>query len=184
MIRKEIFFEKRMHARYQAKDYAFVVTRPHSEMRGQIIDISEAGLAFKYPDNTGDWTRTSTGLDIYLLNTGLFLDKINIRTISDIVIENSHAITRTVMRRRSVMFKGLTPKQKEQLLQFILLHTEGKLNESALAIDYEKKLAGKTTKEAPSNRSRTTEQVSTSKTLEHTKGLHHWELLKQAGRNS
>ncbi len=120
-----------MHRRFKVKENVFAVTKPHAALRGQILDISKNGLAFSYIDSTGDWSRASDEVDIFLLGTGLYMDKVRVKTISDFTIEAKNPYSKVRMRRRSIQFDGLTQKQTAQIEQFLLSHTSGKLNDPA-----------------------------------------------------
>ena len=132
--------ERRQSARFLAKDRAFAVLRSHptqlcrfSELSmgeiaakllknkpnvlGQIIDISEGGLAFTYLPN-GEVVTDSFEMDILFMDDRFFLYRVPYMTIQDIEVTDRGPDGMMPMRRRSIKFGKLHQNQKTQLAYF------------------------------------------------------------------
>jgi len=113
--------EQRRHKRFQVRDDAFVLLGPDSTKLGRIIDISMRGLAFSHVGRAkppGQFFE----LDIFLIDTDLYIDKIPFETISDFTtLENS--FSSITLRRCGVEFGVLTHDQIAQLERFVEHHT-------------------------------------------------------------
>ena len=114
--------ERRKHKRFQVEDIAFAVLRGQVELLGQIIDISRGGLAFHYIVS-GRNVKSSSELDILLAYYGLYMEKIQFKTISDFQIPNKSPFSPIIMRRHGVKFGKLTPNQSSMLEDFIREYT-------------------------------------------------------------
>jgi hypothetical protein len=123
--RKKIV-ERRKHKRFQVQEGAFAVLTPHFYKRGQIIDISRGGLAFRYTNNELT-PNASSNLGISLADVGFYLSKVPFKTISDFEIANEVAYSFTTIRRCGVEFGDLTLNQISQLEYFIWNHTIGEV---------------------------------------------------------
>jgi len=121
MKRKELA-ERRRHKRFQAQEGAFAVVRPESTKLGQIIDISQGGLAFRYTV-TGARANGAFEVDIFLAGDGFCLEKIPIKTVSDLKVPKKFSNGSLPMRRCGVQFGELTDNQIAQLEYFIQNHT-------------------------------------------------------------
>ncbi len=114
--------ERRKHRRLQVQDIAFAVLRDQDRQLGQIMDISMGGLAFNYISGGGN-ADSAFELDILLAYNGLYMKKIQFKTISDFQIANKSPFTSITMRRRGIKFGELTPKQTSMLKNFIQEYT-------------------------------------------------------------
>jgi hypothetical protein len=114
--------ERRKHRRLQVQDIAFAVLRDQGRQLGQIMDISMDGLAFNYIAGGGN-ADSAFELDILLAYKGLYMKKIQFKTISDFQIANKSPFSPITMRRHGVKFGKLTPKQTFMLKNFIHEHT-------------------------------------------------------------
>lgn len=114
--------ERRKHKRFQVEDIAFAVLRGQVELLGQIIDISRGGLAFHYIVS-GRNVKSSSELDILLAYYGLYMEKIQFKTISDFQIPNKSPFSPIIMRRHGVKFGELMPNQASRLEDFIREYT-------------------------------------------------------------
>ena len=132
--------ERRQSARFLAKDRAFAVLRSQptqlcrfSELSmgeiaakllkykpnilGQIIDISEGGLAFTYFPND-EILNDNFEMDILFMDDRFFLYKVPYFTVQDIETEDGVPDGIMPIRRRSVKFGKLHHNQKSQLAYF------------------------------------------------------------------
>ena len=97
------FFLRRTHKRFKVKDGAFAVLFQNSSKLGEIIDISLAGFSFRYSDSQfldndrdgqaflyHDRQKQLEGFsdfDIFLVDSGIYLDKIPCKIISNFEID-------------------------------------------------------------------------------------------------
>lgn len=116
--------DRRRSKRYQAKEGTFAVFVTRKDKLGQIKDISMRGLAFRYV-NDDHITAAAGELKIIIAGYGLFLDKVNVETISDIEVINGFSVSPLKMRQTGIKFVDLSPEQKFQLGRFIRNHTLG-----------------------------------------------------------
>ena len=121
MSRTEVA-ERRKHKRFLVEDGAYAAVRPQYDKIGQIIDISQGGLAFYYmvSDSQG---HESSELDIFLIGDDFHLDKVPFKTVSDQEMPERLSPGSLRIRRCAVQFGELTHKQMLQLEEFILNHT-------------------------------------------------------------
>ena len=113
--------ERRKHKRFRVREGAFAALKSHwfrSTILGEIIDISNDGLAFRYIA-----AKKRSGLSFklkMLLADGSFsLERVPSRTISDIEIGNEFSVDFTPIRRCCVQFTRLTRDQISGLDHFI-----------------------------------------------------------------
>ena len=123
--------ERREHRRSEVQDIAFAVLRDQSRQLGQIMDISMGGLAFNYIAGGGN-ADSAFELDLLLAYKGLYIKKIQFKTISDFQIANKSPFSPITMRRRGVKFGELTQKQKSKLKNFIREHTINNLDSNPM----------------------------------------------------
>ena len=114
--------ERRKYRRFQVQDIAFAVLRDQDRQLGQIMDISMGGLAFNYIAGGGN-ADSAFELDILLAYKGLYMKKIQFKTVSDFQIANKSPFSPITMRRHGVKFSELTKKQTSMLKNFIKEHT-------------------------------------------------------------
>ena len=116
--------DRRRSKRYQAKEGTFAVFVTRKDKLGQIKDISMRGLSFRYVND--DQTTAAAGeLKIIIAGFGLFLDKVNVETITDFEVINGFSVSPLKMRQTGIKFVDLSPEQKFQLGRFIRNHTLG-----------------------------------------------------------
>jgi hypothetical protein len=116
--------DRRRSKRYQAKDGTFAVFVTRKDKLGQIKDISMRGLSFRYV-NDDHITAAAGELKIIIAGFGLFLDKVNVETITDFEVINGFSVSPLKMRQTGIKFIDLSPEQKFQLGRFIRNHTLG-----------------------------------------------------------
>ncbi len=126
---------RRSHERFKVRDGAFAVLYPHSSKLAQIIDISMTGFSFRYSDspfidNDRDGQiflyhdhrqriNDFSTFDIFLVDSGIYLDQIPCKIVSNIEIEALDAASSISMRRCSIQFDGLESEQISDLEYFI-----------------------------------------------------------------
>lgn len=123
-----MLMDRREYPRIKAKnDIPFLIITQNSRSgpiikRGEIIDISMGGLAFYYTQ-LGKSFSTGSHLGTLFGHDDLWLHDIPIKTVSDCLVNGSHAAIQARLRRRSVKFHRLTSRQKKDLQQYIWLNT-------------------------------------------------------------
>ena len=123
MNNREERVERRKHKVFRVLRTVFVAVRPHFDPVGRVIDIGMAGLAFAYLDTQKRPTR-SFELDIFSKHGDFYLQTIPCETILDLKAYGS-PFGPIIMRKCTVQFGDLTPRQISQLEQFIQDHTTG-----------------------------------------------------------
>ncbi len=115
--------ERRKQKRYAVKDVAFVVLKTNTdEELGQIINISEGGLAFQY--FVGNRTlQHSNQLDILLPDNGLNVAKIHFKPVADYELSSELPFSSITKRQQSVEFCLLNDNQLNEIKEFIDTHT-------------------------------------------------------------
>ena len=117
--------EQRQFARFQVPGLsAYAVVRrnwPRPPIMGDIIDIGSGGLAFRYTAK-GKQSIQSSELDILLTDGSFYLNKVPLKTVSDLEIEGDASVGYST-RRCCVQFESLTDDQKSNLRYFIRSYT-------------------------------------------------------------
>ena len=122
--------ERRAHKRFSVKEGAFAVIKEQQDTKatiGQVIDISESGLAFKYMARS-EPVKVAHKLDIFFSGQGVQLKNISFKIISDFGIENSFMFSSILMRRGCLQFQNLTQIHRDQLNEFIQKYTDADKN--------------------------------------------------------
>ena len=131
---------RRTHHRFKVKDGAFAILFQDSSKLAEIIDISMAGFAFRYSDSAFiDNDRNGRAFlyqdhqkrldrfatfDIFLVDSGIYLDKLPCKIISHIEIDGSQSPNSIAMKRCGLAFEGLLPEQISDLEYFIATCTQ------------------------------------------------------------
>ena len=126
---------RRTHKRFKVKDGAFAVLFQNSSKLGQIIDISLAGFSFRYSDSQfmdndrdgqaflyHDRQKKLEGFsdfDIFLVDSGIYLDRIPCKIISNFEIDDQESPNSVTMKRCCIQFDDLIPEQISDLEYFI-----------------------------------------------------------------
>ena len=126
MAARRDFAEQRQYRRFQAKNGAFAMSKASVNKLGQIADISQGGLAFKYIA-WGETTNGALEIDILFAERFFYLQNLPCRAISDSEITIRNPFSSIGMRRLSVEFDKLTPKQRSELKYFINNHTSSEV---------------------------------------------------------
>ena len=109
--------ERRQHPRYKLNNDALAILKPHPIKLGQIINISEGGLAFQYlSDNKIDDSYLE--LDIFVSEKGKQCDAFPFTMVKDFQVSSCFEKT-TPTRQICVKFNELSTEQKTRLKNFI-----------------------------------------------------------------
>jgi hypothetical protein len=125
MMNAKVTVERRKHERFEIWDEAFVLLGPDSTKLGRIIDIGMGGLAFSHVGRARPPSALFE-LDLFLVDSDYYLEKMPYEIISDIKTQNSR-FDSIAMRRCGVRFGDLTHSQIAQLEYFIHSHTSGEV---------------------------------------------------------
>ena len=90
-------------------------------VQGQIIDISFAGLAFRYKA-TEDSVESSTEYGAIFGGSDLFFERIRLRNVSDVAIKDEQDESGVEYRRRGMAFGALTLPDFTVLARVIRQH--------------------------------------------------------------
>lgn len=113
--------EQRVHERFRVKDGVFAVIRKNNDTKltvGQIIDISQGGMSFKYMANSEPIDGVHK-LDIYSSGNGAQLKDISFRVITDSRIDSPFPFSTVFMRRGGLQFQGLSDDHLNRFFEFI-----------------------------------------------------------------
>ena len=119
---RRVIYDRRRSRRYQAKRGTFAFFETRKDKLGQIKDISMRGLSFQYV-NEDEQNGKVGELKIIIAGVGLFLDRVNAETITDVEVVNGFSVSPLRMRQTGIRFMNLSPQQKVQLGRFIRNHT-------------------------------------------------------------
>ena len=109
--------ERRKDRRFSANGKAIVVFKPDPILMGQVVDISLGGMAFHYKPRNRT-IHDFESLVLICMNNGI-LKKVPFKKISDVEINDFNLTEIYLLRRASVQFGSLNPKQQEELNTFI-----------------------------------------------------------------
>ena len=120
--------ERRIAKRFRAVDGALAALSPESGRVGQIQNISQKGLAFRYiADDSPDANVNGTAkVQIMFAGKGVWLDGIAVKWIADVEIPAQSSFSGIPLRQTSLQFIALTDEQKARLTDYIRRFTEGK----------------------------------------------------------
>lgn len=121
--RNRILEERRQHKRFLATDGTYAIFGKYSNKLGQVVDISNGGLAFRYNDNENRST-DEFHLSIMVAGATDMNEEISFtaKTITDFEISRG---TKYFMPQRQthVEFVELSEDQKELLKKLIMNYT-------------------------------------------------------------
>ncbi len=115
--------DRRKNKRFKVPADTFVIVKNPKFRIGQIIDMSESGLAFFHMDTR--LLSEKFKIDILLADNDFYLDKIQVNKVSDITIEKDPLMKNSTMKRCGLQFADLTETQKSKLACFIPKHGNG-----------------------------------------------------------
>lgn len=115
--------ERRKHPRFKTKNVAFAILKADREEElGQIIDISECGLAFQYFIGNREFQKADK-LDVLLAESGVQIENVKYQVVEDCELVNKLPFSSITKREQRVFFNDLTELQKQRLDRFIRRHT-------------------------------------------------------------
>ncbi len=125
-VKKELS-ERRKYYRYRLKHSTYVVLNPGDTRLGQLVDISEKGVALHYFDIgvRSDRFFDSSELSLFISEGCLHLDKVPMKIIHGFRKADLSPYNSTAARRLFVKFGELTSDHKSRLKYFIENHTDG-----------------------------------------------------------
>ena len=107
-------FEKRSHNRLQAKDGLYAIIKYKPTIFGQIINISKDGMAVRYSSN-GQQSRMPSELDVFIIDSNFYIEKIQIKIVSDFEIGDKSPFSSRKNRQRCFQFGEMKSSQLFQL---------------------------------------------------------------------
>lgn len=115
------FMERRKHQRFQLKPGAYAVLSPNLIKLGQIIDISESGLAFRYI-RYRKASNDDADTDVLLYGKNMYVDKISFQLVADVELSNPGIFSSVLMNKCSLSFEDISPSQLDKIKLFINNH--------------------------------------------------------------
>lgn len=110
--------ERRQTRRYQMRNGGFAVCMPNYNRLGQILDISDQGLAMRYIDADGE-PELPKELAIMFTPDEYYLPKIPCKIVTEKVVLDKISKKSVTIKRCGLKFGSLTPHQRSQLNNFI-----------------------------------------------------------------
>ena len=105
---------------------ACAVYRANPAKLGQIIDISQGGVAFSYIDQK-DRAGNSYEMDILSAGNKFYLENVFFKTIMDVDAADESAFSPIKLKRQRIQFVNLNADQKKKLKHFISNYTDGEM---------------------------------------------------------
>lgn len=106
--------EKRSHNRLQVNDVVYAIINYKPTIFGQIINISKDGMAVRYSIN-GEQLSKPSELDVFIMNSHFYIEKIQIKIISDFEIGDKSPFVSQKNRQRCFQFGEMKSSQLFQL---------------------------------------------------------------------
>jgi hypothetical protein len=111
MMNRKSFIERRKQDRLKVRDDAFVsIKSDYCAKTGPIRDINRDGFAFMYIGKKGE-IYGPLEVDIFYAGSGLYLQKLKSKTISDFKIDKKAPSSSLAVRQCCVQFCELTDDQ-------------------------------------------------------------------------
>lgn len=109
--------ERRRSPRFDLRERVFANVKADGEALGEIMNVSEGGIALKYLADNGPAVGRAT-LDIFESGR-MVLSNVPARTVSDMELPNDFDFSTIELRRMGVAFEHLTQAQRQTLQGFI-----------------------------------------------------------------
>ena len=106
--------EKRRHHRLLVKDGVYAIINYKPSIFAQIINISKDGMAVRYSGN-GPQLSVSSELDVFIINSNFYIEKIQIKIVSDFKIGDKFPFRSQKNRQRCFQFGEMKSSQHFQL---------------------------------------------------------------------
>ena len=110
--------DRREYERFKVAKGVYALFEPFSSKRGQIVDISEKGLAFQYLAGKKELAAKEQ-ITIFVNNNGFHLKDIPFKVVSDIELKKVNFFSITQMRRCGGQFGELSSAQAAKLDFFL-----------------------------------------------------------------
>jgi len=126
MTKKKEFTERRKHERFKVKNGAIAIIRlsnvlSTSQKYGQIINISQGGLAFRYIDRTGE-SNEPVKLDLLFIQDSIcsaYLKYLSLQTIWESHLDSKTSVSQLKIKQQGAQFGQMVPNQTAQLDRFL-----------------------------------------------------------------
>ena len=115
--------EKRSHNRFQARDGVYAIINYKPVIFGKIINLSKDGMAVRYSSN-GQQSNVSSELDVFIMDSNFYIEKIQIKIVSDFEIGGKSLFGSQTNRQRCFQFGEMKPSQHFQLDYLLQNHTQ------------------------------------------------------------
>ncbi len=119
------FYDRRKTSRFKVKEGVFAA-HYNSNIRGQLVNISKSGLAFRYIDSGKD-PEYAPELIVYLSGEKSYLFKLPVKIVSDVELTHETRISYIRLRQRCIQFNSLNDSQEHLLNTFINTYTDGEV---------------------------------------------------------
>lgn len=106
-------------------EIALAVMKSKPACMGEIVEISRNGLSFHHIDNGVDLSQFSE-MDILYTDEDFHLSRLPFKTVKETAIEGDVPFDVLSMKRLTVQFEDLTPKQKGQIDHLLEHYTAAK----------------------------------------------------------
>jgi hypothetical protein len=126
MTNKKEFTERRKHERFKVKNGAIAIIRlsdsiSASQKYGQITNISQGGLAFRYIDRTGE-SNEPVKLDLLFIQDSIctaYLKYLSLQTVWVSHLDSKTSVSELKIKQQGVQFGKMVPNQIAQLDRFL-----------------------------------------------------------------
>jgi len=119
--------EKRNHNRLRAKDGLYAIINYKPTVFGQIINISKDGMAVRYSSN-GRRLSVPSELDIFMMDSNFYIEKIQIKIVSDFEIIDPSYFGSQKNRQRCFQFGEMKSTQLFQLDYLLQNYTKNEFH--------------------------------------------------------
>jgi len=116
-------FDRRRHNRFDVVNGVFASLSPQFAIIGQILNVSEGGLAFRYVASKPRSTE-AVRLDILVADGSLSVDKLEFRSVWDISTPQEFVYGPITYRHCGVEWTQLNLTQRAELVLFIKCYTD------------------------------------------------------------
>lgn len=107
-------------------EIAFALLRSNPSKMGEIVEISRGGLTFHYIDNERD-LKALGELDIIFAENDFHLSRLPFNKVEDAEVIDDSPFKALAMKRFTVKFRELTPKQKQEIDHLLSNYTTGEV---------------------------------------------------------
>ena len=114
--------EQRKHKRFYVQNGTYAMLKYKPAVMGRIMNMSKDGLAIRYIDGEQQLSGSNL-LDIFMQDSSFYVEKLQVKTISDREVTDKHSSGSNKVRQRGVQFEGLNPIQLFQLYYLLQNYT-------------------------------------------------------------